>query len=136
MEQLATAIVGALISGASKATTQAVIDAYAASKKILSDLIPRFDSDIEVESRSVAVEELTTRLKGLTNEEICELAEQFRVLAEKVGSDVEAAALARHIIVRRIEVGAEAELDLSGKGQVFEDISTAGYLKVKTHIDE
>lgn len=131
MEHFATAIVGALIAGASTVATQAVSDAYTAAKELLAELVPRFDDGkVKPETEEVAAEELATRLQGLTDEELTELAERFQTLAKEVGAELEP--FDKRIIVRRIKSGENAEIDLSGQGQVFEDIDAGRNLKIKT----
>jgi len=98
---------------------------------LLAELVPRFDDGkVKPETEEVAAEELATRLQGLTDEELTELAERFQTLAKEVGAELEP--FDKRIIVRRIMSGENAEIDLSGQGQVFEDIDAGRNLKIKT----
>lgn len=136
MEQLATAIVGALIAGAAKITTQAVGDVYASSKQLISELVPRFDSETAAPStKNAAVEDLAQRLKGLTESERAELAKKMGQLAQIAGDQESANLLLDHYayVVRGNAAGEDATVDLQAEGgHLIEENRAGRTLTIKT----
>jgi hypothetical protein len=136
LEQLASAIVGALVAGAAKATHVVVGDAYTSAKTLLKELVPRFDSNIdEGRSHEEAVDELAQRLKGLTEEERVQLAEEMEKLADKSGAAESAAVLRQHVkyTVERMKAGGDVELEFGAEAEhVFRDIEAGRNITVRT----
>jgi hypothetical protein len=115
MEQFATAIIGALIAGSANVAKDSVRDAYSGLKKLLKTFAPRFDSEainpVTTESKT---EELTQRLRGLTDSELQELARELAPLVATIGgSNMEQVF---NYSIKNIRAGENADLELCAKG--------------------
>jgi hypothetical protein len=112
MEQLASAIVGALVAGAAGATQTVVGDAYTAAKSLLAKLVPLFDSDkVALEAQDATIGELAQRLQGLTDGERAELAAEMSNLAELSGA-AEAVTQLQRFTIKRIKGKEGIDMDL------------------------
>ncbi len=131
MENLAAAIIGALVSGAANVAKEAVGDAYVAAKQLLKEFVPRFDSEsLNPDEEASTIEELAQRLQGLTEAEQAELAGQMAPLAEVMGTKEQAQAL--QYVVKNVRVGKNAELELGKGDHNIEGVDVGENLRIKT----
>ena len=122
MEQLAAAIVGALVASAPDLTKKVVNDAYEALKTTLSGLMPTFKTE-EVSGENIADKEaeLSRRLGGLDDAEVGKVEEATGILLDVVDPDKLGRVLGDRFVVEDVEAEEQLEIDTETTGS--DDVS-------------
>lgn len=122
MEQLAAAIVGALVASAPDLTKKVVNDAYEALKATLSGLMPTFKTE-EVSEENIADKEaeLSRRLGGLDDAELGKVEEAAGNLLDVVDPDKLGRVLGDRFVVEDVEAEEQLEIDTETTGS--DDVS-------------
>lgn len=136
MEQFATAIVGALISGAAKTAEGAVGELYEKAKSLMSQLLPEFDTEIKETDEDASVSDLAQKLSELSEEERAKISDLLGSLAKEAGAHEEADDLRKQFeySIERLKAAGTIDLELFAEGshKISDLVSETGQISIKT----